>query len=339
MEVDSTTPAVSAVTRNRSYSHQVTSSSMSAFQIPPTNPHHRLNFEFNLEDHIKKTRKAASYLRQVFHSQQCGGQCSSAQCKRIVKVLFHIQGCNDAFCAIGGCNTTKKLLRHSLECQSSSCGNGGINAPAPAPTSNSSSFTDTPRTSVDSTVSSLSSSGISSALNLGSPGSLGRLGSPQQQHFCLLCTLARSDTLTPRTAAVLGGSSSFGSGMMMDIDNDIYSPSVGDDDDDLRFMPIISDEIIEFSKIPFQRRSHAVHALSPARSKTYSDSLYMEPSNVHGSISGSTAPMSPAVDQPSKKFRSKSLNAASPSLELLQKQLQQPQPLPSPPFVGAGYLG
>lgn len=302
MDVDEsqhTTP-----TRQRSFSHQVQSSSgvQHLLLTPPS--HHRLNFEFNLEDHIKKTRKAAAYLKQVLHSQQCGGHCSSIQCRRISRILLHLEGCLNEQCLEPGCVTTKKLLRHSMECQHANSASVGSTA----------GYLDTPRTSVDSTGSSSLSSSLSSTsvpllqLNIG-----GFTRSPQQSsaHFCLLCTIAKADTLTPRMAGLLEHGRSPSRSSFSEENSSAYLEE--ESEEDLRFMPVISDEIIEFSKIPFCRpRTRSMHPLSPQRSKTYSDSLCLE--------SGLTAPSSPGLQQPSKKQRSKSLNAASPS------------PLPLPPL-------
>jgi hypothetical protein len=126
--------------------------------------------------------------------------------------------------------------------------------------------------------------------------------------------LAKTEALTPRSTAIIQDAGYNTSSIMMCASDDIQSPSAGEEDD--RFMPVISDEIIEFSKIPFQQRSR-VHALSPMRSKTYSDSNLLGEAGLNS--------MSPAGQQPSKKLRSKSCNAALVDLESLKKQLQFPQ--------------
>lgn len=77
---------------------------------------HRINFEFNLEDHVKKTRKAAKYLKQIYHSRDCGGNCHDATCKKVSVVLRHSLHCITSNCPIPGCITTKSLLQHSQEC-------------------------------------------------------------------------------------------------------------------------------------------------------------------------------------------------------------------------------
>eukprot|EP01033_Poteriospumella_lacustris_P009425 gene9425-6753_t len=278
MDIDHPSAPVPSVPRNRSYSHQVHSNSASILGVVSAGTHHRSNFEFNLEDHIKKTRKAATYLKQMLHSQQCGG------------------------------HTTKRLLRHRRECT-------GVSSGTPSRSHSNSlattaSYSETPRTSVDSGASS-----SSTAPTVVAPfSSLNLVGSPQRTtpHFCLLCTLAKADTLTPRSSAIMHDAGYNTSSIMMCATDEVHSPVAGGEEDD-RFMPVISDEIIEFSKIPFQQRSR-VHTLSPMRSKTYSDSQYLD-----------TNPLSPASQQPNKKFRSKSCNAASVDLESLKKQLQFPQ--------------
>lgn len=310
MDIDHPSAPVPQVARNRSYSHQVHSNSASSLGVVTAGSHHRSNFEFNLEDHIKKTRKAATYLKQILHSQQCGGQCGSSLCRRIVGVLSHLDACEDDFCAVGGCSTTKRLLRHRRECTGVSSGTptrSHSNSVATA------SYSETPRTSVDSGASS-----SSTAPTVVAPfSSLNLVGSPQRStpHFCLLCTLAKADTLTPRSSAIMQDAGYNASSIMMCATDEVHSPVAGGEEDD-RFMPVISDEIIEFSKIPFQQRSR-VHALSPMRSKTYSDSQYID--------NNLTSPLSPASQQPNKKFRSKSCNAASVDLDSLKKQLQFPQ--------------
>lgn len=76
----------------------------------------RLSFEFSLEDHVKRTRKAASYLKQIYHSRDCHGQCQSPACKKVSIILSHVIQCSTPNCTIPGCNTTKSLLLHSQEC-------------------------------------------------------------------------------------------------------------------------------------------------------------------------------------------------------------------------------
>lgn len=309
MDVDQTAPPqVPTIARNRSYSHQVVSNTASSLGVA-SSQNHRLNFEFNLEDHIKKTRKAATYLKQILHSQQCGGHCGSTMCRRVCLVLSHLEVCEDDFCAVAGCSTTKRLVRHRMECTgvtSSSPTRSHSNSVNSNSTSNS--YSDTPRTSVESTVSTLSA-----------PPVINPLSSPQairSPHFCLLCVLAKADSLTPRSNAIIQDAGFSASSIMMCATDEIHSPSTGEDD---RFMPVISDEIIEFSKIPFQQR-HRVHHLSPMRSKTYSDSSQYLNDKI-----GTNSPISPMSSQPNKKLRSKSCNAATVDLDSLKKQLQFPQ--------------
>lgn len=96
--------------------------------VPPSTPviastaahhstNHRLTFEFNLEDHIKKTRKAAAYMKQLHHTQSCGGICMAPYCMRLVSLLKHVQVCGDVQCMQPGCQTTKTLLDHAKKCR------------------------------------------------------------------------------------------------------------------------------------------------------------------------------------------------------------------------------
>ncbi|RYG97740.1 hypothetical protein EON65_52405 [archaeon] len=80
--------------------------------------HHRLTLEFSLEDHIKKTRKAASYLRQLVHTKSCQGVCQQAACLRVLDILNHANACSNMACLFPGCNTTKTLVQHMNTCTS-----------------------------------------------------------------------------------------------------------------------------------------------------------------------------------------------------------------------------
>jgi hypothetical protein len=181
---------------------------------------HRLTFEFSLEDHIKKTRKAAAYLKQLLHSRECMGCCNAQSCMRTTLILRHVLACSTNGCSVSGCLTTKALLEHESQC-----------------------------------------------------GNLGGATSATLGHFCLLCTIATVQCNRNRLPSY-------------DSNNFI---SFGQED---RFAPLINDEIIEFSKVPFQQRSPSHEHDHTGRSKTYSESHVLL-----------------ALDQPSKKMRGKSLDA------------------------------
>jgi hypothetical protein len=265
-------------TRNRSYSHQVQPEGLNI--MPPT--HRSLDFEFNLEDHIKKTRKAASYLKQVFHSQQCGGKCASPLCRRILRVLQHTENCENEQCMEPGCATTKKLLRHSMECQSS-------NSPC------STSFLNTPTLNL-SKGSNNNGNNVSRNLNT-------HLATTPSNQFCLLCTIARTDTVTEMAPTNIA-SSRHEDAMDIEEDGDAHY----DNGFDRQFMPIVSDEIIEFSRIPFQQHGQRMKTMS----HDGINEVFRQP------ISLKTAALSPVGQPTSKKARSKSLNAVSLDVLALQ---------------------
>lgn len=197
-------------------SGQQLANDLMAFCVP--SQQHKLNLEFSLEDHIKKTRKAAAYLKQVLHSRACQGACGSQTCARTVLVLRHVASCSSSVCGFGGCMTTMKLLEHTDDC-----------------------------------------------------GARIRGGT----HFCLLCTIATSDVQDANRLRTPS----------YDLNNFIDTFEEGE------FAPVINDEIIEFSRVPFQRSNPC--SPTHGRCKTYSESHVMlgfEPS--------------------SKKMRSKSLNIA-----------------------------
>lgn len=186
----------------------------------PSSQAHKLNFEFSLEDHIKKMRKAAAYLKQLNHSKTCGGACGGQYCGRIVQIIGHVSSCAMQICPFPGCMTTKRLVEHSNQC------------------------------------------GTGNSTSVRTTGT-----------FCLLCTIAASDSqdnIRDRTASC-------------EVTKDM--------DVDDGYAPLIHDEIIEFSRVPFQAFSESPEGFS--RQKTYSESHVLL-----------------ALDQPSKKqkIRSKSLN-------------------------------
>jgi hypothetical protein len=304
MDTEETTTSQASVTRVRSFSHQVQSATSSRLMISPRNNHayapninfhspnftnhdRRLDVEFNIEDHIKKTRKAAMYLKQVIHAQQCGGNCNSNQCRRIVQVLQHITNCiRGEHCLEPGCSTTKRLLNHCAECSHAS------------PRSTSFILDDAPRSqanSVDSGIDSIRTQYLTSLLNNAVASA-----KTTTDGFCLLCSFARSDpkNLSPSHQFYprSNNESITGNTCMELLEDD-------------RFMPVISDEIIEFSKIPFQRpsawqESHC--SRFHTRNKTYSDSLYYESGEEQQQQQPKMA--APSM-QPCKKMRSKSLNS------------------------------
>ncbi len=184
---------------------------------------HRMSFEFNLEDHIQKTRKAAGYLKQIFHTQDCQGSCMAVTCTRIATLLVHVNGCQTMQCINPGCNTTKALLKHARECNAKNIMNPIKDGP-----------------------------------------------------FCLMCTIAGSS------------------------DGVVQAPNCElncDSETDERCRPLVCDEMMEFSRVPFQ----SLKSLT-SRAKTFSDSEFVVTAN--------------QVNQPNKKARSKSMNAAS--LEMFQ---------------------
>jgi hypothetical protein len=213
---------------------------------------HKMNFEFNLEDHIKKTRQAAKYLRQICHSKKCDGtNCFSPLCYKTREILKHVYVCVEKQnCLIPGCQTTTRLLNHSETCHYS-------------------------------------------WYNL-------QACTTAQKDFCLLCTIAFSaNTDTNRTPTKQPSYS--------------YEDSEDYNDKPSLFPIIVSDEFMEFSRIPFQatqlmnihpmlqsnsilfysspthQRENELNTIpSPARPKTYSDSNFAVP------------------NEPNKKQRSKS---------------------------------
>lgn len=180
----------------------------------------KLTFEFNLEDHIQKTRKAASYLKQLFHTQLCQGVCMATTCIRVASLLKHVNNCDNMECIQPGCNTTKSLLKHAKDCKAKNVMNPIKDGP-----------------------------------------------------FCLMCTIAGSDHGIPKTPCY----------------EDSYDMRSFDGDE--RSRPLVCDEMIEFSRVPFQ----SMKSITP-RAKTFSDSDFV---------------VQVQVDQPHKKVRSKSMDDVS----------------------------
>jgi hypothetical protein len=200
----------------RSYSVGNPPNGESAFHRSSDN--HKLSFEFNLEDHIQKTRKAAGYLKQLFHTEGCQGVCMSTMCIRVATLLKHVHACERLDCIQPGCNTTKSLLKHARECKAKNIMNPIKDGP-----------------------------------------------------FCLMCTIAGS---------------SENDGSRSSSHEDSYDART-DNDDCCR--PLVCDEMIEFSRVPFQ----SMKSITP-RAKTFSDSDCVV-----------------QIEQPSKKARSKSMDSMS----------------------------
>jgi hypothetical protein len=258
---------------------------------PPGSSGHKLSFEFNLEDHIKKTRQAGKYLKQINHSKYCSDpRCAYRLCLKTKEILKHVYICTNTTqnCPIPGCQTTKSLLHHSETSANSWYKLKGTETTA-------------------------------------------------QKDFCLICTIA----LIGNDEATKGPTSM----ISKDYEKNYFTQ---DDAANNMFPFIISDEIIEFSRIPFQQdqlyhsqhgyhlfssppnstndilqetaaatqaahanisylRKHAAGEFSPSRNKTYSDSNFVVST---GELSpSSTAAMAAAAS--SKKQRSKSWNTIS----------------------------
>jgi hypothetical protein len=96
--------------------------SFSVGNRPPTDPcrtslnRDNVAIEYNVENHIQKSRSAGNYLKQLLHSQDCQGMCMSPKCIRITSILKHTAHCQQLPCSHPGCDTTKTLLKHSREC-------------------------------------------------------------------------------------------------------------------------------------------------------------------------------------------------------------------------------
>lgn len=255
--------------------HQSSSSATSPLKSHPStntinqctayNTTRRLNYEFNLEDHIKKTRQAGKYLKQIIHAKDCPlPQCTFVNCLRTKQILLHVNECQSVYCQIPGCQTTKRLLDHSKTCENSWY---KINGTTTA-----------------------------------------------QQDFCLLCTIACCEENNRQLHQLPIPSSSSSSTTPLTRqpsysyeDTDTYNMN----EKDATLLPMISDEIIEFSRVPFQsfpsslphhnnnynNNNNNASVFSP-RAKTYSDSNF-EVSN-----------------EPNKKQRSKSWAVpSSPSFQ------------------------
>lgn len=69
-------------------------------------------------DYFRRSRKAALILRQVFHTQSCGGACGNRVCNNTTQLLSHMRQCATGACEYSGCITTKRLLNHFERCQS-----------------------------------------------------------------------------------------------------------------------------------------------------------------------------------------------------------------------------
>jgi hypothetical protein len=257
---------------------------------------HKVCFELDLEDHIKKTRQAAKFLKQIIHAKKCmlldeantvplsnipGSskmKCGFPSCQKTKEILKHVNICNDTFCQLPGCQTTKKLLSHSETCSKSW----------------------------------YQLSGTTKA----------------QKDFCLLCTIAHNSEETNPSSTTSSTYPASGLNSPKPSYEDTTTSSSLEDQD---LLPLIQDEIRTFSRIPFQKTPSPVnsnssrsifasgyHHLSltnpvnqsplrgtrsplpgsPARGKTYSDST----------LTGTLSPARVTSEGSNKKQRSKSWN-------------------------------
>jgi hypothetical protein len=253
---------------------------------------HKMCFELNLEDHIKKTRQAAKFLKQIIHAKKCmlldeantvplSGipsstrmKCGFPSCQKTKEILKHVYICTDTFCQLPGCQTTKKLLSHSETCSKSWYQLNGT--------------------------------------------------TKAQKDFCLLCTIAHSSEENDPT---IPSSYNYPAANLNSPKPSYEDTTTSSSFEDQDLLPLIQDEIRTFSRIPFQKTPSPVqctnssftsgyHHLSltkpvnqsplrgtrsplpgsPLRGKTYSDS----------SLSGSTLSPARASEGSNKKQRSKS---------------------------------
>lgn len=248
-------------------------------QMESGSQHHRLNFEFSLEDYIKKTKKAANFLKLLLHCQKCDGSCSSISCYRTMDIMRHANQCYSVNCVHQGCTTTKKLLFHHREC---CLGKNPIDSFSIPPSAFSGSQTN--NISVDSTSSSSSSSSTSiiGQYNFLRAVSVNTTSNNMPTHFCLLCTLATNEN-NARSGSRQPSTDSEG------VYSFHFERYIENSEEDHRFAPLISDEIIEFSRVPFQ--SYHSH---------HEESMF-----THGEDGYGLSEMS------HKKMRSKSMSAAS----------------------------
>lgn len=232
---------------------------------------HKYSNEQQAEEYIQKTRKAAGYLRQLLHAQQCDQQphCTvMPSCHTIKLMLHHVKYCSAAehSCGVAGCATTKKLLRHVMFCQALGGKSGGHD--------------------LDSVCSSFGSD-CSSSSTATTAESVPIIGA------CLLCSIAKgklvSSSLPPNTTPMAsanmssksdqsainpqensfdsqsepeGSSCEMETGSNDDMaDEDVEAAEEMKPDQDFnKWAPLINDEIISFSKVPFQ---HHFTALRP----------------------------------------------------------------------------
>lgn len=71
----------------------------------------------SVEDYIKKSKKAANYMKQLIHSESCSGRCGLPTCVQISSILSHSKNCLNNNCKVPGCATSKNLWNHYLNCR------------------------------------------------------------------------------------------------------------------------------------------------------------------------------------------------------------------------------
>jgi len=84
--------------------------------------------EHSAEGYLIRSKKAAGYLRQILHTQKCGGMCQNASCIQTTRILSHVLQCDVAICSHQGCETTKKLLGHFQQCRFGTSLRGGLSS-------------------------------------------------------------------------------------------------------------------------------------------------------------------------------------------------------------------
>jgi hypothetical protein len=208
-------------------------------------------------EYVQKTKKTAGYLRLLLHSRKCNGNCMKTPCIKTSNVVEHMRVCFDNRCAYPGCSTSKKLIDHYEKC--------GLNSVAHTPTTRS------------------------------------PTGHPL---FCLLCSLVPQATTSPtHRMHYLSPDQSLYSGPSVDEhEHDPYGDIVYNDHrrsleamvDHNSESPIIFDEVMQFSKVPFQDAppEYFRHTMTSIA--------------VHGLVDH-------AAEEPPRKIRSKSMNVVGSS--------------------------
>lgn len=209
------------------------------------------------EDYVQRTKKTAGYLRLLLHSRKCNGNCMKAACVKTSGVVEHMRSCFDHRCSYPGCTTSKKLIDHYEKC--------GINS-------------------------------ISHSPIMRTPGAAG---------LCLLCSLVPSATTSPthRIHYLSPEQSLYATPHLDEHDPDHENIVYNDHRRSLEAMedhhsesPIIFDEVMQFSKVPFQ----------DAPVEFFRHSMTSAP-GMMDVVSG---------EEPPRKMRSKSMNAVGGMQEL-----------------------